>query len=105
MKVLKGILAESEAYYIEAEKRLRQRIAGLPKGSIKKRVIKGKTYWYLQRREGKKISHKYAGKNKPLELINKIIERKKLKNELKTVLASLKLLKKTKDIKHDRHNK
>ena len=105
MKILKGILAESEAYYAEAEKRLRKRIAELPKGSVKKRLIKGKPYWYLQKREHNKIVHKYAGKTKPVDLINQITEREKLRKELKSVLKSLKLLRKTKVRKRGRHNK
>lgn len=104
MKILKGILSESEAYYAEAEKKLRRRIAKLPKGSVKKRVIRGKIYWYLQKREGEKVVHKYAGKTKPVDLINQIKERKNLQKELKSVLESLRLLKKTKVKKHGRHN-
>lgn len=105
MKILKGILAESEAYYVGAEKRLRKRIAALPKGSVKKREIKGRTYWYLQKRARNKVVHKYAGKTKPVDLINQITEREKLRKELKTVLESLRLVRKTRPRKHDRHNK
>jgi hypothetical protein len=101
MSILKGILAESEAYYIGAEKRLRKRIAELPKGSVKKRSIKGKTYWYLQKRNGEKVLHKYVGKNRPIDLIGQITERKKLQKELKTVLESLKLLRKSQRKKRD----
>ena len=95
MKVLKDILEESKEYYLDLKKRIEKRIQNLPKGSIKERRIGGGVYYYLQYREGKKVIHKYLGKNKPEELIKQIEERKKLLNELKKVEEALELISRT----------
>ena len=47
MKVLKGILKDSLVYYERLERDLVQRLKKLPKGSIKRRQIKGRAYYYL----------------------------------------------------------
>ena len=92
MKVLKNILEESKEYYLELERKIEKRIKDLPKGSIKERIIGGRKYYYLQYREGKKVVHKYLGKNKPEELIKQIKERKALLEELKKVKEALALI-------------
>lgn len=95
MKVLKGILSESKGYYLEAKNKIEKNLEVLPKGNIKERKIAGKNYYYLQYRMGKKIVHKYLGKNRPDNLIKQIKERKVLKAELKKVDEALRILKKT----------
>ncbi|MCD6080863.1 MAG: hypothetical protein J7J54_05380 [Candidatus Omnitrophica bacterium] len=92
MKVLKNILEESKEYYLELERKIEKRIKDLPKGSIKERIIAGRKYYYLQYREGKKVVHKYLGKNKPEKLIKQIKERKALLEELKKVKEALALI-------------
>ena len=62
MNVLKGILKESQEYYQRLQKEIKKKIEQLPKGSVKKRNINGKLYYYLQYRENSKIKHKYLGK-------------------------------------------
>lgn len=96
MRILKDILKESEQYYLDIQKKIRQKIAKLSRGSVKERVLSGKKYYYLQVREGKRVLHKYLGKNKPEELIKEIAQRSNLKQELKKVDGALKLLRKTK---------
>lgn len=95
MRVLEGILAESKEYYLEVRKKIREKLVRLPKGSVKERDIYGKLYYYLQERKGKKIVQKYLGKDKPVELIKKIKERKALKSELKKVNEALRILKRS----------
>jgi len=92
MSVLKGILSESKAHYLDVRKRILSRLSDLPKGSLKERIISGKKYYYLQYRSGQKVVHKYLGKKKPIEIQKGIDERKHLKRELKKVNESLKLL-------------
>lgn len=92
MKVLKGILKESLVYYQRLERELVRRLAKLPKGSVKRRQIKGRAYYYLQRREGSKVRHQYLGRKKPEELIKSIEERRQLRGELAKVRAALALL-------------
>ena len=92
MEILKNILFESNEYYINAKKKIQKRLQILPKGSIKRRTISGKVYYYLQYRSGKKIIQKYIGRKKPDTIIDKINERKSLKKELKKVNESLKVI-------------
>lgn len=100
MKVLKGILSESKEYYLDIKKKINNKLANSPRGSIKERKISGGKYYYLQRRDGKKVVHKYLGKNKPEEIINQIKERKVLQNELEKVEEALKIIKRSEGRKH-----
>ena len=101
MNILKGILSESKEYYLTTKDKIAKKLAGLPQGSIKERKIAGKIYYYLQHRIGKKVQHKYLGKNEPVDLLKQINERKALKVELKKVNEALRMLKKTEGRKHD----
>ena len=96
MKVLKNVLEESRDYYLELKKKIERKIKNLPKGSIKERKIYGGKYYYLQYRQGKKVIHKYLGKNKPEKFIKQIKERKALLRELKEINEALKLINRTK---------
>ena len=95
MKVLSGILKESKEYYRNIHKELNNRIKLLPKGSIKKRNIYGKVYYYLQFRKGEKVIHKYLGKEKPLKIEKNLKERRLMVKQLKQVKKALKVLEKT----------
>ena len=95
MNILKGILSESKEYYLDAKRKIEKKISSLPQGSIKERQIAGKKYYYLQSRVGKKIVHKYLGKDKPGSLIKQLSERKALKVELKKVNEALRILNRT----------
>ena len=96
MRVLKGILKESQEYYQQAAKEIRQRLAALPRGSIKKRKINNRVYYYLQFRKEKKVVHQYLGSKKPVALAKKLNEHRQLQAELKRVNSSLIMLKKVK---------
>lgn len=100
MKVLKGILSESKEYYLSIKRKIEKKLAGLPRGSIKERKISGQKYYYLQQRVGKKIAHKYLGKQKPELILKQIKERDVLKLELKKVIESLKIIRKSEGKKH-----
>lgn len=92
MKVLKSILKDSLSYYQRLDRELQRRLARLPEGSVKRRRIKGRVYYYLQRRNGSKVIHRYLGRQKPVELLKDIHERRQLKQELAKVRAALRLL-------------
>jgi len=102
MKVLKGVLNESKAYYVQLQKEIKGRLSHLPAGSIKKRRLNKQIYYYLQYRSGSKVIHKYLGKRKPVELGSKITERRKLENELKKISKSLIILKRIKGRKRNK---
>ena len=92
MRVLKGILHDSLVYYQRLERDLKRRLGRLPEGSVKRRRIKGRVYYYLQRRNGSKVVHRYLGRQKPVELLKGIRERRQFKQELVNARAALRLL-------------
>ena len=92
MKVLRGILRESLVYYERLERDLLHRLGKLPQGSVKRRRLKGRVYYYFQQRRGAKVVHRYLGRNEPRDLIQAVRERRLLKQELAKARAALKLL-------------
>ena len=101
MSILRGILSESRGHYLEVKKKIEKKLASLPRGSVKERIISGKKYFYLQNRIGNKIVHKYLGRKKPEEILQQLQRRKRLKAELKKVKEDLKLLKRAEGKKRD----
>lgn len=101
MKILQGILSESKEYYLEIKEKIRKKLASLPKGSVKERLITGKKYYYLQNRVGSKIVHKYLGKKYPEEIFGQIKERNALRIELKKVNEALKIIRRSEGRRHD----
>lgn len=101
MKVLKGILNESKQYYLDAKKKILNKISHLPRGSIKERRIHGNKYYYLQERKGSKVVQKYLGKNKPDKLLKQIEQRRAFRKELKKVNEALKTIKRAEGRKRD----
>ena len=99
MNVLSGILKESESYYAGVERKIIKMLKDLPEGSLKRRKIGNKLYWYLQKRVGSKVIHKYLGKEKPEVIVKKLLERKNLQKDLKKVMLSMKILKKANKVK------
>ncbi|MFH1127926.1 MAG: hypothetical protein WAW67_03355 [Candidatus Omnitrophota bacterium] len=100
MRVLQGILSESKEYYLQARDKIKKKLANLPKGSVKKRMIAGKKYYYLQQRIGKKVVHKYLGKSRPEEVVSQIKERKALNVELRKVNEALRIIKRSEGRRH-----
>ena len=92
MGVLQGIMKESKEYYLKSEEDILSRLSKLSNGSIKKRVISGKEYYYLQKRNKLKVEHKYLGKEFPEKIAKEVKERIMLQKELKKVRESLKIL-------------
>jgi len=95
MSVLKDILKESKQHYIEAKRKIEEKLLLFPQGSVKERTISGKKYYYLQYREGEKVTHKYLGKVKPEKLSKQLKEGRLLKAELRKVNEALKVLKRS----------
>jgi len=101
MKILQGILSESKEYYLQVREKIKKKLANLPKGSVKERIIAGKKYYYLQQRVGKRVVHKYLGKRRPEEVVSQIKERKALNIELRKVNEALRIIKRSQGRKHD----
>ena len=84
-KTLKNTKRHGENYYFNAQGKIYQRLAELPQGTIKERLISGRKYYYLQRREGKKVLHAYIGREIPEDLKKSMQERKALRTQLKRI--------------------
>ena len=92
MAILKEILEDSLDYYLDLDRRLRARLKELPRGSILKRRIGRKDYFYLNYRNGKRVVSRYLGKDEPKEIDSGIKERRLIKAQLKEVAENLRLL-------------
>lgn len=64
----------------------------LPKGYISKKNINGKTYFYLQYKDGKKLVSKYVKDSELKELKSKLARRDEIEKELKNLLSKEKNL-------------
>jgi hypothetical protein len=62
MKVIKGVLKEELENSLQMQKSYERQLAKLPRGSLVKKTIKGREYYYLVFREGPKVKFIYKGK-------------------------------------------
>jgi hypothetical protein len=74
------------------DRRLRERLKALPRGSVLKRRIGQKDYYYLIFRDGERVVSRYLGKQRPSFLENEIRERRRLKRQLREVQENLRVL-------------
>ena len=65
---IKAVLREELDNSLRMQKRYEQVLSKLPKGSLVKRRIKGRDYYYLVFRENGKVRSVYRGKPKPAEI-------------------------------------
>lgn len=97
MEILNGVLKEELERLKKLEKSYEEKIAELPRGSLIKKTIKGKIYYYLNYRKEKKGVFEYVGKLKKEELDGmkkKIEERRKLAKLKRQVKKDIKKLEK-----------
>jgi hypothetical protein len=92
MSILKDILKDSLDYYLDLDKRLKSRLVKLPRGSVLKRRIGRRDYYYLKLRDGDQVESRYLGKVRPAELEKSLSERRLIRSQLKEVKESLKVL-------------
>ncbi len=62
MKIIKGVLEEELKKALLAEKEFEKALAGLPRGVLVKKYVKGRQYCYLLSREKGKVRFEYKGK-------------------------------------------
>ena len=101
MKDLRDSLRENAAYYRRQMKMIAARLAVLPKGTVKPKIIGRETFFYLQYRRGRTVKNDYIGKSVPPDLRAKLAERKRLEKELKQVREALKILRENVDRETD----
>jgi hypothetical protein len=92
MGILKGILKDSLAYYLDLDRRLRARLKELPRGSVLKRRIGSRDYFYLNYRNGRRVVSRYLGRQQPTQFEKAIKERRLIKQQLKEVEENLRVL-------------
>jgi hypothetical protein len=62
MKIIKGVLEDELKRAVLAEKDCEKTLAGLPRGVLVKKYVKGRQYCYLLSREKGKVRFEYKGK-------------------------------------------
>ncbi len=92
MAILKSILKESLDYYLDLDRRFKARLKELPRGSVLKRRIGRKDYYYLIYRSGKRVVSRYLGKEKPVQIDKDIKERRLIKQQMNEVQENLLML-------------
>lgn len=92
MAILKNILKESLDYYQDLDRRYQERLKELPRGSVLKRRIAGREYFYLIYRDGRRVVSKYLGKAEPEKILKGIAERRQIKGQMKDVAENLRML-------------
>src|SRR5208283_3026767 len=66
--VIKGVLAEELRNSLRMQKGYERELKSLPSGCLAKRVIRGRAYYYLVKREGLKVVYRYKGIISPEEI-------------------------------------
>ena len=61
--------------------KLQEKIENCPKGSLRRREIKGREYYYLQYRDGKHVRSRYVGHNEVKGLQIEIETRRELEEK------------------------
>jgi len=59
--VIKGVLAEELKNSLKMQKDYERSLKALPLGCLSRKVIRGRPYYYLVKRIGKKVVYKYKG--------------------------------------------
>jgi hypothetical protein len=97
MTVIEGVLLEEKERNLAMQKRYLEEIETLPKGSVTKKKINGKEYYYLIYRKGNKVITEYLGNDEAKidEVKKKINTRKSLENSIKKLKLELKIISKT----------
>ncbi len=87
---IKSILREELANSRRMKKRYEEELAGLPKGSLVKRKIKGRQYYYLVYRENGKFRADYVGPSVPGKKLEIYRRARELRAKYRNALAVLK---------------
>jgi len=102
MDLIKGVLQEELKSSLETQKYYQQEIGKLPKGSLSKKNIDGRIYYYLSYREGPKVRTEYLGKlsrEEIKEYQDRIDQRRHFKSQLREINKKIKYLRKVLNVK------
>ena len=85
---IKELLREELGNSVRMERDYRRALVSLPRGSLVRKVIRGRPYYYLASREGGRVRFKYKGKMDEKELA-KYREAKKARVQYRRLLADV----------------
>jgi hypothetical protein len=89
MKVIKGVLKEELTNSLQMEKSYQRELAKLPVGTLVKKKIRDRDYYYLAIREGGRVIFTYKGKIGQEE-IKKYEDAKKYRAKYRKLLSETK---------------
>lgn len=104
MDMVKSVLREELSSSLENEKFYQDEINKLPKGSLWKKNVGSRSYFYLKHREGRKVKNDYIGRipedeEKVMQIREVISRRLRLENNLKEVRQKIKYLRKALNVR------
>ena len=69
-------MAEEYERSLRITRALEEELATLPKGYVRERTVRGRTYFYLQRRDGAKVRSEYV-RREDAERVMALVKRRK----------------------------
>lgn len=94
MSILDEVLIEEYERSERIKQMYMEKLRDLPKGSLSRKIISGKEYYYLQYREGDKVKGEYV-QNDQVELLQKQIEdRRRYQKGIRRIEADQKKIRK-----------
>lgn len=94
MSILEEVLVEEYERSERVSRALATELAGLPRGSVREREINGRTYYYLQYREGNHVRSDYVSREDVEGLRERLARRKEVIAALKEQERSRKQIEK-----------
>lgn len=85
---VRGVLREELASALRKLASFERALRAQPRGALVEKRIRGRSFFYLAHREGRKVRFEYKGKMKPEE-VERLQEAKKLKARYRGILADL----------------
>jgi len=89
MGVIKGVLKEELFNSIKLKNRYKDVLKKYPGGSLVKKEIKGRSYYYLAYRDNKKVRFIYKGKKLSKDFMYEFQKSKKLRVKYKKLIQQL----------------
>lgn len=102
MNSIQDVLREELEYELKMLEQYRRVVDDLPRGSLWKKIVNSRVYYYLAYREGRKVKFDYIGKlsDENLKAMReKIGKRKRYKILIKDLNKEIKYLKKLLNVK------
>ena len=83
MSILEEVLLEEYDRSLRISRSIEEALAVLPKGYVRERVVNGRCYYYLQRREGSRVLSEYVPAARADDVKAQVGRRKELEQALR----------------------